>query len=146
MYNTSRPKVPSGPARAAICALIALALSVFVLLPIAVGQSFGFEIRVGASGRCLDTDLATNNQNGTKVSLWDCWKGPNQQWSFLADGRIVNAQSGRCLDAELGMINQNGTKVQLWDCWGGQNQKWTWAAYQGLTSAATSEIAKAADA
>ena len=35
-----------------------------------------------ASGRCLDADLGTINQNGTKVQVWDCGSGANQQWFF----------------------------------------------------------------
>jgi ricin-type beta-trefoil lectin protein len=35
-----------------------------------------------ASGRCLDADLGTINQNGTKVQVWDCGTGTNQQWFF----------------------------------------------------------------
>ena len=35
-----------------------------------------------ASGRCLDADLGTINQNGTKVQVWDCGSGTNQQWFF----------------------------------------------------------------
>jgi Ricin-type beta-trefoil lectin domain-like len=77
------------------------------------------------SGKCLDADLSTINANGTKVQLWDCWGGKNQQWRANNDGTIVNVQSGRCLDADLGTINTNGAKVQLWDCWRGENQKWS---------------------
>jgi hypothetical protein len=81
--------------------------------------------------KCLDADLPTINQNGTKVQLWDCWGGDNQKWNvYPIEGTIyftiTNVQSGRCLDADLPTINQNGTKVQLWDCWGGDNQKWRW--------------------
>ncbi len=35
-----------------------------------------------ASGRCLDADLGTINQNGTKVQVWDCGTGTNQEWFF----------------------------------------------------------------
>ena len=35
-----------------------------------------------ASGRCLDADLGTINQNGTKVQVWDCSGGTNQDWYF----------------------------------------------------------------
>ena len=78
--------------------------------------------------KCLDADLGTIGENGTKVQLWDCWGGQNQKWQVmnLGGGRIVNLQSHRCLDADLGTIGENGTKVQLWDCWGGQNQNWNW--------------------
>ncbi|MBB5867173.1 hypothetical protein F4553_000552 [Allocatelliglobosispora scoriae] len=35
-----------------------------------------------SSGRCLDADLATIGSGGTKVQLWDCAGGTNQQWYF----------------------------------------------------------------
>jgi Ricin-type beta-trefoil lectin domain len=35
-----------------------------------------------ASGRCLDADFGTINQNGTKVLVWDCHFDTNQQWYF----------------------------------------------------------------
>jgi Ricin-type beta-trefoil lectin domain-like len=83
------------------------------------------EIRSTASpNRCLDADTATIGGNGTKVQLWDCWGGQNQQWLINRHGTIVNAQSRRRLDADLGTIGANGTKVQLWDCLGGKNQNW----------------------
>ncbi|HZM80855.1 MAG TPA: RICIN domain-containing protein [Candidatus Limnocylindrales bacterium] len=41
-----------------------------------------FTIVNAASGRCLDADLGTINQEGTKVQVWDCAGGANQQWYF----------------------------------------------------------------
>jgi hypothetical protein len=35
-----------------------------------------------ASGRCLDADLGTIGSGGTKVQVWDCGSGTNQQWYF----------------------------------------------------------------
>jgi hypothetical protein len=84
------------------------------------------EIRLTASpNRCLDADTNTIGKNGTKVQVWDCLAGQNQQWLIDRHGTIVNAQSHRCLDADLGTIGGNGTRVQLWDCLGGQNQQWS---------------------
>ena len=34
------------------------------------------------TGRCLDADLNTINQQGTKVQVWNCSGGSNQQWQF----------------------------------------------------------------
>lgn len=34
------------------------------------------------SGRCLDADEPTLGHNGTKVQVWDCNGGANQQWYF----------------------------------------------------------------
>lgn len=83
------------------------------------------ELRNRASVRCLDADRATLGANGTKVMLWDCWGGSNQNWSIASDGTIHNQASGRCLDADAGTINHNGTLVQLRDCNGRPNQRWT---------------------
>jgi hypothetical protein len=35
-----------------------------------------------ASGRCLDADLGTIGAGGTKIQVWDCGSGTNQQWYF----------------------------------------------------------------
>ena len=120
--------------------LILSALSIGALQPTVARAQQAVNI-TNAPPRCLDADLGTINQNGTKVQLWDCWGGDNQKWQAVTTGggifRIKNVQSGRCLDADLGTINQNGTKVQLWDCWGGDNQNWAWdtAVLPGNTAA-----------
>jgi len=77
-------------------------------------------------GRCLDAALQSIGGNGTKIQLWDCNGGNQQQWTatFTGVGTIKNARSGRCLDAALQSIDRNGTKVQLWDCNGGDQQLW----------------------
>lgn len=83
------------------------------------------QLRNRASVRCLDADRGTIGSNGTKVQLWDCWGGSNQNWLIGADGTIRNQASGRCLDADTSTIGANGSKVQLWDCTGQANQRWT---------------------
>ncbi len=103
----------------------------------AQAQPFGtaaWPIHVLQSGRCLDADTGTIGTNGTKVQLWDCWGGQNQQWKMNGDGTVVNLQSGRCLDADTGTIGANGARMQLWDCWGGKNQKWAFNPNGSLTS------------
>ena len=45
----------------------------------------GYLIINVASGRCLDADLATIGGQGTKVQVWDCSGGANQQWAFEFD-------------------------------------------------------------
>lgn len=42
----------------------------------------GSAIVNAASGRCLDADLGTIGGQGTKVQVWDCSGGSNQQWFF----------------------------------------------------------------
>jgi hypothetical protein len=37
------------------------------------------------SGRCLD-DPGSSTTNGTKVDLWDCNGGANQQWTLPSAG------------------------------------------------------------
>jgi hypothetical protein len=43
---------------------------------------YGGLIVNAASGRCLDADLGTIGGQGTKVQVWDCSGGSNQQWAF----------------------------------------------------------------
>ncbi|MBV8931522.1 MAG: ricin-type beta-trefoil lectin domain protein [Kutzneria sp.] len=81
-----------------------------------------------SNGKCLDADLDSIDNNGTKVQLWDCNGSTEQQWQIddiNADGTVVrNAMSQRCLDADINSIDSNGTKVQLWDCDGSTEQQW----------------------
>jgi hypothetical protein len=85
----------------------------------------GVGLRVGQvrsvlnSNKCLDVDGA-NASNGTKVQLWDCWSGSNQQWIFSADGTVRSL--GKCLDIYNG--SGNGALLEIWDCNGGWNQQW----------------------
>jgi ricin-type beta-trefoil lectin protein len=74
-------------------------------------------------GKCLD---AVNNGTtaGTKVVIWDCNGGSNQQWQLNADGTITGVQSRLCLDV-TGAGTANGSLIELWTCHGGSNQKWT---------------------
>ncbi|WP_214415670.1 RICIN domain-containing protein [Sphaerisporangium fuscum] len=82
-----------------------------------------------ASWRCLDADLNTIANNGTKVQLWNCNGWNNQKWTYDVRTHTIRSQyNGRCLDADLNTIGNNGTKVQLWDCNGWSNQKWIYDA------------------
>jgi len=98
------------------------------------------ELRNRASVRCLDADRATLGSNGTKVQLWDCWGGSNQNWLIGADGTIRNQASGRCLDADTNTIGANGTRVQLWDCTGQANQRWTIEANGTIRNQASGRV------
>ncbi len=84
------------------------------------GGSTGILRGVG-SNRCLDV---YNNQtaNGTKVEIWDCNGGANQQWTLTSSGQL-QVYGSKCLDAYNNQTT-NGTKVELWDCNGGANQQW----------------------
>jgi hypothetical protein len=75
-------------------------------------------------GKCLD---AYNNQttNGTKVEIWSCNGGANQQWTYnSSNGTIVGAQSGKCVTVQSASTS-NGALLILYTCNGGGNQKWT---------------------
>jgi hypothetical protein len=72
------------------------------------------------SGRTLDADTGTINEDGTIVQLYgrSATDTPNRQWLILPAGggkfSIVKVQSLRFLDADTGTINADGTKVQLY--------------------------------
>lgn len=70
----------------------------------------------------LDAE-ASGTSPGTRVIIWDCHGGQNQQWSINANGTITSARSGLCLDA-YNAGTGNGTQVVLWNCNGGANQRW----------------------
>ena len=61
--------------------------------------------------------------NSTRVALWDCNGGTNQQWTVNADGSVVSAASGECLDATA-HGTANSTLLAVWTCNGGANQRW----------------------
>jgi Ricin-type beta-trefoil lectin domain/Galactocerebrosidase, C-terminal lectin domain len=75
------------------------------------------------SGRCLDVPGVVQT-NGTRVEIWDCNGGNNQQWTVNPDGTIVGVQSGLCLHV-TGQGTANGTLVEIWTCSGGGNQRWS---------------------
>ncbi len=75
---------------------------------------------VGLSSKCVDV---YNNQtaNGTKVELWSCNGGANQQWTVGTDGTL--RALGKCMDI-TGGSTANNALIELWDCNGGANQQW----------------------
>jgi hypothetical protein len=81
-------------------------------------------LRGVGSGRCLDVPNQST-QAGTRLQIWDCWSGANQQWTRTAAGELTVYSGGsvRCLDAE-GNGAGNGTAVIIWTCHGGSNQRW----------------------
>jgi hypothetical protein len=74
-----------------------------------------------STGKCVD-DNAGSSANGTKVQMWDCNGGANQQWQAL-NGTLVNPVSGKCLD-DPAFNTANGTHLDIWTCNGGANQQW----------------------
>ncbi|GAB1511025.1 RICIN domain-containing protein [Actinophytocola sp. KF-1] len=75
----------------------------------------------GQSARCVDVTGAST-ANGTRVQLWDCHGGTNQQWTYTSGKQLV-VYGGKCLDASGGGT-ANGTAAIIWDCHGGTNQQW----------------------
>ena len=77
---------------------------------------------IGAqSGRCLDVTNASMT-NGTRLEIWDCNGGANQQWTQLASGAL-RVYTNKCLDV-TGHATAPGSPVEIWDCNGGANQQW----------------------
>ncbi len=88
------------------------------------------------NNKCLDADLNTIGNDGTKVQLWTCNNSSQQTWDGYTRGNDysrtywINAAGGRCLDADLNHIGSNGDKVQLWTCNGSSQQTWFPGAIQ----------------
>ncbi|HEY6887200.1 MAG TPA: RICIN domain-containing protein [Solirubrobacter sp.] len=74
------------------------------------------------SGRCLDVNGVAISP-GTRIQLWDCHGGANQQWVY--NGSSLRVYGDKCLDA-LGAGTENGTPVQIWYCADVPQQQWDW--------------------
>jgi hypothetical protein len=72
------------------------------------------------SSKCVD-DNGLSTANGTKIQMWDCNGGSNQDWTIEPDGTLQ--VYGKCMDI-TGANYSNGTNIELWDCNGGANQQW----------------------
>ena len=69
-------------------------------------------------------DAPTSATAGTRVQIWDCNGGTNQQWTFNANSTISNVRFPTlCLDVN-NAATANGTAVIVWTCHGGANQRW----------------------
>jgi endo-1,4-beta-xylanase len=81
-------------------------------------------VRAVTANKCLDVPNSTTT-NGTRVQIWDCHTGSNQQWAYSSaqELSVYTGSSRRCLDAS-GAGTANGTQVIIWTCHGGANQKW----------------------
>jgi cytochrome c len=74
---------------------------------------------VGLSGKCVDVNGASS-ADGTKIQLWTCTGGTNQQWTRTG----TTFQSlGKCMTVN-GSGTADGTLVQLWTCTGAAGQNW----------------------
>jgi endo-1,4-beta-xylanase len=75
---------------------------------------------IGAqSGRCVDVPGSSQN-NGTRVTLYDCNGQSNQTWT-LSSSKQLTVYGSRCLDAAG---SGNGAAVQIYSCNGQANQQW----------------------
>jgi type 1 glutamine amidotransferase len=72
---------------------------------------------VGASGKCVDVNGASS-ADGTKIQLWTCTGGTNQQW---ARNGSTWRSLGKCMTATG---TGDGALVQLSTCNGGAGQNW----------------------
>jgi type 1 glutamine amidotransferase len=82
---------------------------------------------VGVAGKCVDVSGASS-ADGTKIQLWTCTGGTNQQWT--REGNTLRAL-GKCMTATG---TANGANVQLSTCNGGAGQNWTTGANGSLTN------------
>jgi hypothetical protein len=90
----------------------------FTLGTAAGGESTGRI--VGANGSCVDVN-GTSSADGTKIQLWTCNAGTNQQWT--RSGTTWRAL-GKCLGV-AGGATADGSLVQLSTCNGSGGQNWT---------------------
>ena len=71
--------------------------------------------------RCLDVP-GGNTANNTRVEIWDCNGGGNQQWTQLSNGTL-QVFGNKCLDV-LNGATAAGSPVGIFDCNTGTNQQW----------------------
>jgi glucose/arabinose dehydrogenase len=71
----------------------------------------------GIGGKCVDVN-GGSSADGTKIQLWTCNGGTNQQWT--RDGGTLRAL-GKCMTATG---TTDGSPVQLATCNGGSGQTW----------------------
>ena len=60
---------------------------------------------------------------GSRIVLWQCHDGDNQQWTYTAAKELRIFGGTLCLDAP-GARGENGDQLIVWSCHGGANQKW----------------------
>ncbi|MQM26720.1 polysaccharide deacetylase family protein [Glycomyces albidus] len=79
-------------------------------------------LRSQSAGKCIDVP-GGNTANGTRVQLYTCYEGANQQFTYTSaqELRVL----GKCLEATSGT---NGTLAQIATCTGAASQKWTFGS------------------
>jgi type 1 glutamine amidotransferase len=85
-----------------------------------------------ATGKCVDV-AGNSSADGTKIQLWSCTNGANQQWTV--DGSTLRSL-GKCMGV-AGGSTANGGLVQLSACTGAAGQNWTAGSNGSLVHAAS---------
>jgi glucose/arabinose dehydrogenase len=83
----------------------------------------------GPGSKCVDVN-GSSSADGTKIQLWTCGTGTNQQWTV--DGTTLRAL-GKCMTI-AGGSTANGALVQLSTCNGTGAQNWTTGANGSLVN------------
>ena len=71
------------------------------------------------------TPPARGTAAGTKVDIWDCNGGANQQWNLNTDGTVIGRAVRPVPGRHRRRHRQRRLGRDLWTCTGGSNQKWT---------------------
>jgi len=76
------------------------------------------------TNKCLDVPSGSLTP-GTKLQIWTCGAGNNNQAFSISSGKISWGTSGECLDLTDGSV-ANGNLIQVWTCsTGNNNQVWS---------------------
>nr|BFF27832.1 hypothetical protein GCM10025732_57970 [Glycomyces mayteni] len=88
-------------------------------------------LRSTSAGKCIDVPSG-NTANGTRVQLYSCYEGANQQFT------VTSAQElrvlGKCLEPSG---TANGALAQINTCSGAANQKWTFGSDSTIRNTGT---------
>lgn len=106
-----------------LAAATAITLLLVTLVGATPASAAGATITGQGSGRCLDV-AAGRTDPGSRVIVYDCHGGANQQWT-LTPARELRVYDGtRCLDVQ-GSDTTSPAVAQITTCNGGSNQQWT---------------------
>ncbi|GAA2320737.1 polysaccharide deacetylase family protein [Glycomyces scopariae] len=79
-------------------------------------------LRSNSAGKCIDVPSG-NTANGTRVQLYTCYEGANQQFTYTASQEL--RVLGKCLEPSG---SANGALAQINNCSNGSGQKWTFGS------------------
>ncbi|PRY55745.1 polysaccharide deacetylase family protein [Glycomyces artemisiae] len=88
-------------------------------------------LRSTSAGKCIDVPNGST-ANGTRVQLYSCYEGANQQFTVTAaqELRVL----GKCLEPSG---TGNGSLAQINTCSGAANQKWTFGSDSTIRNVGT---------